>query len=251
MDYQNKKDNKKDNEVFNKETKNNSPIDYFSNNYGFVYVYKKTEKLGTALYMVTNLFNDSEPMKWTLRTKISHLLSFVLGFKDVFSIKSNQFSDDIKTKVLEIVSLLEIASLSGLISSMNFSILKDEFLNLINFLDQLKNNNNISFGSNDLKKNFFDVNKDSHNYKIIKDKDLSIKDNYGSGDVVSESHRKTNRQNAIIGLLKKGGWLSIAQLSANIKDCSEKTIQRELNNLILRGLVKKEGERRWSKYAVV
>ena len=32
-----------------------------------VFLYKKTERLTTALYMITNLFTESEPLKWTLR----------------------------------------------------------------------------------------------------------------------------------------------------------------------------------------
>jgi hypothetical protein len=36
-----------------------------------------------------------------------------------------------------------------------------------------------------------------------------------------------------------------------IKDCSEKTIQRELIVLVSEKVVKKEGERRWSVYSIV
>ncbi|MGH7250205.1 MAG: hypothetical protein ACREGC_04470, partial [Minisyncoccia bacterium] len=56
------------------------------------------------------------------------------------------------------------------------------------------------------------------------------------------------RMSLILGIVKKNRGVSIKDISAIIKDCSEKTIQRELASLISQGLVRKEGERRWSVY---
>lgn len=55
----------------------------------------------------------------------------------------------------------------------------------------------------------------------------------------------------ILDVLKKQKSASIKALAAVITDCSEKTIQRELGHLIERGLVRKNGERRWSVYSLV
>ncbi|MEK7612577.1 MAG: hypothetical protein AAB449_00295 [Patescibacteria group bacterium] len=44
---------------------------------------------------------------------------------------------------------------------------------------------------------------------------------------------------------------SIKDIVKIVTDCSEKTIQRELGYLIDQGLIKKEGERRWSVYVAV
>ena len=51
--------------------KNLDPISFFEKDRDFVFVYKKTEKLASAVYMVTNLFSENEPMKWILRKKVS------------------------------------------------------------------------------------------------------------------------------------------------------------------------------------
>jgi len=52
----------------------------------------------------------------------------------------------------------------------------------------------------------------------------------------------------ILDLIKKSDGVSIKDISLVVRDCSEKTIQRELNSLIERGVVVRRGERRWSTY---
>ncbi len=65
-----------------------------------------------------------------------------------------------------------------------------------------------------------------------------------------KGHNKgqSDRMSLILELVRKKKSLSIKEIAQVIKDCSEKTIQRELNILIERGLVRREGERRWSVY---
>ena len=60
-----------------------------------------------------------------------------------------------------------------------------------------------------------------------------------------------DRAERIKTVLEAAGEASIKDISEVITDCSEKTIQRELNSLIDNGLVKREGERRWSRYSLV
>lgn len=72
-------------------------------------------------------------------------------------------------------------------------------------------------------------------------------------DVVSKGQNKgqSNRMSLILDLVRNKKSLSIKQIASVIKDCSEKTIQRELNSLIEKGLIRREGERRWSVYLSV
>ena len=114
--------------------KNIDIISFFEKDADFVFIYKKTEKLASAVYMVTNLFSDNEPMKLSLRKKVSDLLSFSLSYKDISEIRKSDFINNIKTRVLELVSLLEVSNHGGLVSGMNFSILKREFSSLIESL---------------------------------------------------------------------------------------------------------------------
>lgn len=229
--------------------KNQDIISYFQNDDNFVFAYKKTEKLASAVYMVTNLFGDSEPMKWTLRRKVSELMSFILGYKEVNQSTYSDFLYGVKTRILEIVSLLEVSSVSGLISHMNFSILKREFSNLIESLDQDQTKNRGSVHDS-MFKGHFDVSrpevstkyKDQVSFKPISNESFDDKKDF---------FKRNNRQNIIIGLLKRKKDLTIKDISLVIKDCSEKTIQRELISLISSGVIRRIGERRWSKYSLV
>jgi len=60
----------------------------------------------------------------------------------------------------------------------------------------------------------------------------------------------SERQNIILKEIKDKGQLTIRDLIGKIEGCSEKTIQRELLALVDRGVLQKEGERRWSRYSL-
>ena len=65
------------------------------------------------------------------------------------------------------------------------------------------------------------------------------------------AHVPQSRGEQILQVLKDQDGIGIKDFHAVIYDCSEKTIQRELMSLIDNGLVRREGERRWSKYFLV
>lgn len=66
------------------------------------------------------------------------------------------------------------------------------------------------------------------------------------GQKPSKGH--SSRSEAILHFVLQNKGVSIKDICAIVPDCSEKTVQRELITLISRGLVKREGERRWSVY---
>ena len=74
------------------------------------------------------------------------------------------------------------------------------------------------------------------------------------GDISSDAYfvysQLTDRAERIKTVLEAKPQATIKDIAEIITDVSEKTIQRELNSLIEKGQVKREGERRWSKYSV-
>jgi hypothetical protein len=90
-------------------------------------VAKKSERLVTALYLVTDLMTDSEPIKHGLRKNAVTLLSSMnalaqLDVKDrVIELKTSLKA------VTEIISMLHVSITTGIVSEMNGQILMDGF----------------------------------------------------------------------------------------------------------------------------
>jgi DNA-binding transcriptional ArsR family regulator len=76
-----------------------------------------------------------------------------------------------------------------------------------------------------------------------------------AGDISTDAYlvysQLTDRAERIKTVLEAKPQATIKDISEVITDVSEKTIQRELNSLIEKGQVLREGERRWSRYSVV
>jgi hypothetical protein len=77
---------------------------------------------------------------------------------------------------------------------------------------------------------------------------FSVKDTSATryGEKVQDIQK--DRRATILGILQRKDRINIKDVSAVIKDCSEKTIQRELLALVAQGVLVKDGERRWSTY---
>lgn len=241
---------------------NQDTISFFEKDSNFVFAYKKTEKLASAVYLVTNLFSDNEPMKWNLRRKVSDILSLILEYKDINDSRVNDFNYNVKSKVLEIVSMLEISYMSGLVSQMNFNIIKKEFQNLSETFDQHSlvvrkplNETLVDTFFNVSYKKPIQVGHINSGLNMSHESTQNIHQKEVIKDTISISDKsiikRSNRQNTILALIKKKKELTIKDISEVIKDCSEKTIQRELSSFIESGVLKRTGERRWSKYSLV
>lgn len=60
-----------------------------------------------------------------------------------------------------------------------------------------------------------------------------------------------SRRERILDIIKDKGEATIKDISTTITDCSEKTIQRELIDMIKDNVILRDGERRWSKYKLI
>lgn len=83
----------------------------------------------------------------------------------------------------------------------------------------------------------------------IKDNKGQVKNQKDTVENKGQSKGHSRRTTLILELVRKHKSLSIRDIAKVIRDCSEKTIQRELALLIHEGLLVKHGERRWSVYS--
>jgi len=236
----------------------------------YEFVNKKTEKLITALYMVTDCMDSEDALKNKLRFLGVDLLSDMYKLSvATFMERHNRLQISI-SKISEILSFVDISSTIGFISEMNANILKREFNFLISELQaHLKEKQNSSFildeKTLEVPRPIEEIKRTFTNGHDIGQYKGQIKDNYElrinnyelnkSKEKQDNPYSKQERTDKILSLIKFRGELpdgetgvSIKDISSKFTDCSEKTIQRELNDLVSKGKLKKTGEKRWSRY---
>lgn len=245
--------------------------------------YTKTNKLITALYMVTDIMDKDEPLRNKLRT---------LGTEIISDINSSPLQ--VCSKISEIMSFLDIASAVNIISQMNCNILRKEFLeldqsvkdsgnktaiidrkiNLSKFFTEEADNSHIPLPKDNYSRNGhplhrIGVQKGSTLLKALSEKTLSLSDknnghlrtghptlSMGGFDAL-----KKQRREDILNIIKIiGGNATIKDIKdkakslpagmGSLSSCGEKTLQRELISMVKDDVLKKTGEKRWSRYFV-
>ncbi len=246
---------------------------YFKHNRMSVML-KKTEKISTAVYMVTDFSNDSEPLKWVLRTAALDLLGTVRKVASLAHDPHSVLGDEVVRTVEQINSLLLIASTIGIVSEMNATILTSELQKIQTEIVRLYGDKKVSVVSHTgyanivLTPELFTVdspdpilpvsfNKGQEIYKGQKQEPIQSQNKTAADNKKQESFSGKNvigikiaRRNDVLNVIKSKGKVSIKDISLILKDISEKTIQRELLALVSSGVLKKEGEKRWSTYRI-
>ncbi|MDB5239195.1 MAG: seg [Candidatus Parcubacteria bacterium] len=228
-------------------------LGFFSAEDYLLYVFKKTEKITAALYLVSGLLKDEEPLKWELRDRGMDLMSSSFTASSAVPGDKNIVIQSLFTAALETISLLNVARISNLISEMNHIILVREIDNIVSILrDKLAQNaENAGYVLSDSffkTPSLFTTGFKSDTKGSAAKPSPAVESNKIKPD--TSDTKKAERQENILNLLKNQSNLTIKDFSRVIKDCSEKTIQRELIELVQKGIIKKEGERRWSRYSL-
>ncbi|MCR4274939.1 MAG: DeoR family transcriptional regulator [Candidatus Campbellbacteria bacterium] len=215
-----------------------------------------SQKIVTAIYLVTGLMDTQDPLRNRLRLKALDIMSFISSYSNLNDKKTNVSSLDVMGATKEAVSLIEVGSSSGVISPMNGDILIRELRSLIVAFDTYAKISDIH--SSSLESLFSGgltikplpamykghvVNQgyqEKHVKNVFKKKQHSIKGESGVNE----------RRDKILSVVREKGNVMIKDISKHIPNCSEKTIQRDLIDLVSQGLLEKRGERRWTTYFV-
>ena len=263
-----KKDNK--NQPDHNEHLKWKSLGFFSAEEYLLYIFKKTEKITAAIYLVSGLLKDDEPMKWELRDHGMELMSSsFMASSNVPGDKSSVIQS-LFSSALETISLLNVARISNLITEMNHKLLVHEIDNIVGMLrDRLAESAENAgyvlseqfFRTPDMFTTGFRTGAEGrgagfaggsnrHDSRFMNPESRKAVKHEISDGHTSTQVKKSQRQESIINVLNGQSNLTIKDFSKVIKDCSEKTIQRELIELVDKGIVKKEGERRWSRYSL-
>lgn len=245
--------------------------------------YNKTNKLITALYMVTDTMDKEEPIRLKLRTLGVEILS------DITSSPRETF-DNFNEKINTILSFLNITSDVGMISEMNYNILRKEFVELKQSMQEFTIQNHLWFeefisksplldkegvggGNFKITTSPFGYSSSIRRREYSKGQGTRIGVQKGStlmkaldkvGNTSNFEILKNKRREEIIAIIKdkkKSDEINglPVQMGATITDiknkakgilisCGEKTLQRELISMVKDNVLKKTGEKRWSQY---
>lgn len=233
------------------------------------FIVSKNERLSSALYMVTNLMPDSEPLKWKLRELSLSLLSEINNsFGTEFQIGSF-VTDKIMSTITNILSYISVALSDANVSQMNFTILKQEYESLKNMISAGSNTevfasyvlSGVKVSSNilpagDFAKELATAVPDHTDYhpstmvnKVTPKPTIDIPKKVNQS--LAETGDKGGRKESIKQFLKGREWTSIKDISRAIPSCSVKTVQRDLVDLVNLHVLEKVGERRWSRYRII
>jgi len=179
-------------------------------------------KLTLAVYRVTELFPSQEPLKFSLREKANQILADAILFfsENPINLKENQ-KERIKDQILRNIEVLEgyfeVAKTQQWVKDINFFVLKKEY-------DKLK--------EEVLRKN---------------QKSLPIFGPENSLQLPLESLRK-ERCKRILEILQKKGRAQIWEFKEIFPQLSKRTLRRDFEYLLKKGLVERIGEGKMTYY---
>jgi len=237
-------------------------------------IIKKTEKITTAIYMVTDFISEVEPLRPRLRTLALDLLAKTRTLGSHSAQTQYALSDDVSNVIDGINVYINLGATIGLLSEMNAKILTTELekitVEIKSIYPSVPIVSSMHPGYRDvvLTQEMFEVKMAEGStahvpynghvlYKgqsqiggVQYNKDIPIYKKDESVIKKGEIGIKIARRNDVLNVVKAKGKVSIKDVAHILKNVSEKTVQRELHALVSEGVLIKEGEKRWSVYKI-
>lgn len=234
------------------------------------YLYKKSEKISKAFFLLTRHMPEGDMLKSGMRKTALDLLSKAQAL--LAHDRAKEAAAEVVLEVLSLISLSDTALTAELQSERNHSIVVRE---LEAFIKDLSTWSGAKAAASYIPSALFDMSDIAYAAPVAapqEDKPAfssespakrapirtagntinnRAKEALGATEVVRTDIRKGTRQDSILHIIRSQGEVSIKDLVAVIKGCSEKTIQRELIALVSAGVLSKTGERRWSRYSII
>jgi hypothetical protein len=220
------------------------------------YIINKVQKISKAMYLVTNFFDVREPLKWSIREMSLKLIQLGMSLSLASLSHREKVLMDFISVSQELDILVDTAYVAGFISSMNAEVIKRELKGVIVFAEE---KHDIHYSTSSrllLTPSYFKV----EEHKSYTNSPQLPKAGIIQGPKKVETLTISNtssvsldaqeRRKKILDIGASLEVFSIKDISSHIQDCSEKTIQRLLLDMVSEGVLIKEGERRWSRYKI-
>ncbi len=215
-------------------------------------IYKKTEKIVSAVFVVTDIQGSPEDIKDVVtdirrisRESLSHIV-------DLMSFGTSRFEDAVR-RLLMVKSLLYVLSALRAVRGELVDIIAREIDGVIAnlLLVQRERSLDVVHETGELHPAYVEVLTSRRKQPVVVTGTAPTATRGRTQEAGGSETSSTGRRGLILEIVRARGVVSIKDISDNITDCSEKTIQRDLIDMIKDNLLKKEGERRWSKYSLV
>jgi hypothetical protein len=240
---------------------------------GNLVLYKKSERICAAAFVVSDSI-ASESLRERVR---SEALGVFSGVRDAIGRRGSVLpgdADRLALSALSLASVLELACRIGEITESNYSLMRQECVRLAEALVETAARVPDALDPRVLDSGLRDAEPapapaprraraeaDSPqpaeaphkgHIKDIKREEKAAMSFKGSAKdfIASLGGSIEDRESKIMDVVKAKGKVSIKDISEAMPETGEKTIQRALISLVTRGVLKKEGERRWSRYAL-
>ena len=231
------------------------------------YIFGKLERLAHAVVLILSQTGSDHPVVERLQTSVLD------SIREAAAGASELEQSFLISIVLEMISLLRIAATANIISANNADILVAEYTTLLEKLAQpsvqgmllrtedLLEKDETVFANEQLLPSPIDslFSREGNRTEPVDKRYQSLKRQITKGHrpvrLQKDSNKGTysssqssDRAGRILDIVTAKGTVSIRDVASVITDCSEKTLQRELLSMVENGVLKKEGERRWSTY---
>ena len=190
---------------------------------------EKAVALTRATYRVTGLLPGDEPLAKKIRETAVEIFAGVLDL--LAAGKKGSVARAASVRIYTMQEYLRLAgSLQG-VNSLNFAVLEREYGVMAGFLER---------GAEEEKEEKVEVRPREEK----KEAPVAVP----SAQLSGESDGISGRQKAILAHINQTQQAKISDFSSLFTGISVKTIQRELQDLVAKNILRKEGEKRWTVY---
>ena len=198
-------------------------------------VQRRVFDLTLALYRVSDFFPEGEVLRRQIREKANQIFGEVTEYGG-FSAESSRPVVSILGRIESLRGYLELARSLSFVKPINLAVLAREYDILAGFFSQ----------ELDASQNDFSTPKDETRiFNPESQKEVIFK----MPSALSSDFNE--RQRAVIQHLEQAGQAKISDFYIFFNNISTKTIQRDLQDLVARNILRKQGEKRWTVYALI
>ena len=244
----------------------------FGQNVSSALLYKKIERIVVATTYIIAQIKDNQSLKAEVQSVTAQLLKDAIVLKDGFRLSGQSKTSSLLASLRVLMTYTDVLRASGYISDSNLELLKAACSRVVTFIQSSEQSqlseahvlseDLVGKGHDSVRDIVDDVVDKAVHVAAVTSSQLSaqhtpVAPKSMNQGVVQKLQQKTSyvpkgndeRKGALLAVIDSRGAVTIRDLVSVVPGISEKTIQRELQAMIVDGVLRKEGDRRWTTYS--